>query len=424
MARKKRNEVVAMSSNRYDDNFQKKFEGNIGEMIAMSEFLKEWEDESQWLELTLSKMLTAVESGGPLIVRDVMDRYNFMEGTTEEVVSSTINNGLQMNTIAGSQLLVLSSEVVPYRNIAMCLSDTGFSSLILRAGADCSAISKAEIIDKKTIIDIGLKVSGEKTALALYSYGKIRTFNGGSTYAVLKQSEMFDAIISILNKDYGEFAFNGGTFTHGRTLASFELTGDTDKILETYTAACEEANSIKSRGLKVQFDFSTSEIGDECATVSVRLTRGSMRILLGSAIKVQHSGQMTTKDFNDQLPLLLAKTKVMVEGLERLLTIPVSHPINCMVDIAKYVGLAKVQTMNSIAEFQTMADAMLQEDASTTFTAHDVFYVLQEALMEMRKAGVATTTIERCEENLSRTLIEEFDWASHDVAVRPEWKQS
>ena len=62
MARKKRNEVVAMSSNRYDDNFQKKFEGNIGEMIAMSEFLKEWEDESQWLELTLSKMLTAVES--------------------------------------------------------------------------------------------------------------------------------------------------------------------------------------------------------------------------------------------------------------------------------------------------------------------------------------------------------------------------
>ena len=114
----------------------------------------------------------------------------------------------------------------------------------------------------------------------------------------------------------------------------------------------------------------------------------------------------------------------MVEGLERLLTIPVSHPINCMVDIAKYVGLAKVQTMNSIAEFQTMADAMLQEDASTTFTAHDVFYVLQEALMEMRKAGVATTTIERCEENLSRTLIEEFDWASHDVAVRPEWKQS
>lgn len=423
MARKKR-EVTLTSSNMYDDNYQKKFDSNIGEMIAMSEFLKEWEDGSQWLKLSLSKMLTTVESGGPLIVPDLMERYNFMEGTTAEIVASTIDNGIQMGSVAGAQLLVLSSEVVPYRNIAMCLSDTGFSSLILRAGADCSAITKAEIIDKKTIIDIGLKVSGDKTALALYSYGKIRTFNGGNTYAVLKQSEMFDAIIDTLNKDYGEFAFNGGTFTHSRTLASFELTGDTDKILETYTTACEEANSIKSRGLKVQFDFSTSEIGDECATVSVCLARGGLKILLGSAIKVPHSGQMTTNDFKSQLPLLLAKTKVMVEGLERLLTIPISHPINCMVDIAKYVGLSKIQTMNSVAEFQNMADEMLKENAGTTFTAHDVFYVLQEALMEMRKAGVAATTIEKCEENLSRTLVEEFDWASHDVAVRPEWKQA
>lgn len=424
MARKQKNIVDVHSTSREDDNYMESFKGTMEDMISMSEFLKEWEENSSWYTLQLAKLATAVESGGPLIVEDIKNRYSFIDGTTDDVISSTINNGLQMGTIPGSQIVVVSSEIEPYRTKAMCLSDTGMTSLIMRAGVDCSAISKASIVDKKTMIDIGLKVAGDKTALVLFSFGKARTFNGGGTYCVLKQSEMFDAIVNMLNTTYGDFSFRGGTFTHIRTQAEFELTGDTDNILETYKEACEDAGSTKDRGLKVMFEFSTSEIGEECATISVFLSRGGMRILIGSAIKVPHSGNSTTETFKEQLPLLLAKTKDLVSGLENLLSVKVNHPINCMISIAKYAGLAKTQTMTAAAELQRMMDEMKEADEKAEISAHDVFYSLQEALMEMRKANVSNTTILKCEENLSRTLVAEFPWDDYDVEVRPEWNAS
>jgi len=419
----KKTKIEVFSNEPHDDNYQVVFKSGIGNMIEMSEFLKEWEAKSKWYELSLDKMITAVESGGPLIVENIKGNYTFIEGTTDDVISSTIANGLQMGTIAGSQMLVVSSEFDPYRSYAACLSDTGLTSLIMRAGSDCSAIWKAPVLDKKTIIDIGLKVSKEKKVLALFSYGKIRTFNGGGTYAILKESEMFDAIVDMLNKQYHEFDFNGGSFTHNRTTASFELTGDTDSILETYKEACEASGSTKDRGLKVQFEFSTSEIGEECATISVLLSRGTMRILIGSAIKVPHNNNMTVENFKEQLPLLLAKTKDLVKGLENLLEIEIKNPINCMINIAKAVGLAKSQTIAAVGDFQKYSDGAKESNPNIKFTAHDVFYTLQEALMEMRNNGAADSTIQKCEENLARTLVPEFNWEDHDVELRPEWSQ-
>lgn len=421
MGRKKSVEIH--STEKIDDNYMEAFKPGAMNMISMSDFLKDMEENSKWLKLSLEKMSTGVESGGPLLLDDIKSRYRFIEGTSDEAITSTIENGTQVGTIAGSQMLICTREINEKINYALLLSTTGLSSLIVRSGVDCSAIGKASITDKKTMIDIGLKNSSSKQVLALFSCGKIRTFNGGNTYAILKQSEMFDAIINLLNTQYGDFVFKGGYYSHSRTQAAFELTGDTNSILEAYKNACEEIGSIKNKGLKVQFLFSTSDIGDECATISVALVRGNLKILLGSPIQIPHNGDMTTENFKKELPLLLAKTKDLVSGLQNLINIEIKNPINCMISIAKNAGLLKTQTMAAIADFQNMMDAMLAKDKNAKFSAHDVFFVLQETLMEMRKASVASATIEKCEENISRTLVKEFDWSDYDVPVRPEWNQ-
>lgn len=423
MAKKKKNLVEIHSTEPEYDNYMKAFAPSMEDMFNMSEYLKDWEESSIWYTLTLANLITSVESGGRLLVEDLKSRYHLADGTTEEAIASTIENGVQLNTVAGSQMLITTKEVDERFNTAFMLSDTGLSSLILRAGADCSAVGKASITDKKTVIDIGIKYAGDKTVLALYSNGKIRTFNGGNTYSILKQSEMFDAIVKMLNKDYKKFAFKGGSFTHTRTKASFELTGDTSEILKAYEKACEEISSLKSKGLKVQYDFSTSEVGEECATISVALARGELKILLGSPVKIPHNGDATTADFINELPMLLAKTKDLVTGLENLINIEIKNPINCMIYIAKNAGLAKTQTMAAVSDFQKVMDDTLAANSKAKFSAHDVFYVLQEALMEMRKASVASSTIEKCEENISKVLLKEYNWAEHDVAVRPEWSQ-
>lgn len=421
MAKKK--ETAIFSSEPQNDNYRKVFKEGMDDMIAMSEYLTTWESQSKWYTLSLDQMLTAVESGGPLIINDIKSRYNFIEGTTDDTISSTIANGLELGTIAGSQMLLVTSEVDAYRTTAICLADTGLQSLIMRAGVDCSAIWKSSILDKKTIIDLGLKVAKDKKVLALYSFGKIRAFNGGTTYCILKQSEMFDAIIKMLSQDYKSFKFNGGSFTHTRTYADFELSGDTEDILETYHKMCEEVGSTKSKDLKVQFEFSTSEVGEECATIGVLLTRGLMRILIGSPIKIPHNNGMTTEKFIEALPQLLAKTKDMVSGLENLLNIEVKNPVNAVISLAKAVGLAKVQTLAAAGDFQKTVDDRKKDDENAVITAHDVFYVLQETLMEMRKAKVSESTILKCEENLARTLVPEFNWSDFDVELRPEWNK-
>lgn len=394
------------------------FKEKIG-MIDMLEFIKEIEEESTWYVLKLRDFSTAIESGGGLIIPSVKEKYRFIKGTTDEAILSTIENGCEINTVPGSQMLVITSEIS--KNSALLLGDTGLLSLITRSGADCTATSKASLVDKKTIIDIGLKNSGEKTVLALFSCGKIRTFNGGNTYSVLKQSSMFEAIIKMLNTSYKGYSFKEGFYSHIRTKAKFELNGNTSAILESYKNACEQINSIKNKGLKVVFTFSTSEIGDECATMSVSLVRGNLEILLGSPIKVQHSNNTTIEDFTKELPLLLAKTKDLVGGLEQLINIEIKNPINCAINIAKNVGLAKTQTMASLADVQKTLDTAKEKKKTIKFSAHDVFYVLQESLMEMRKHGVASSTIEKCEENLARTLVKDFDWNEYDTVVRPEW---
>lgn len=420
MAKKKKIEIHSIE--READNYMEVFKAQPEQTIEMSEFLKEMEEESKWYNLYIKNFKTSVESGGPIILDDIKSRYKFLDGTTDEAITSAIENGTQIGTLAGSQMFVTTTDIDSTLR-TICLSGTGLSSLILRSGVDCSAIGKANVTDTKTMIDIGIKNSGDKTVLAYFSCGKIRTFNGGNTYAILKQSKMFDAIVEMLNTKYKKYEFNGGYYSHTRTFAEFELTDDTDKILKTYKKACESVSSMKNKGLKVAFSFSTSEIGDACATINVALIRGNMRILIGSPIKVPHNGEMTEENFINQLPLLLAKTKDLIKGLENLINIEVKNPINCIISLAKYVGLLKSQTMSEVASFQEQYNKAIEKDKNVKFSAHDVFYVLQESLMEMRKASVADSTIENAEENLARTLVEEFDWGNFDVPIRPEWNQ-
>lgn len=426
MAKKEKKPQELFSSNRYNDNYREVFSSGAGEMVRMSTYLNDWQAESKWMNLSMSKMSVSVESGGPLIIQDVKSRYTFLDGTEDEAIQSTIENGLELGSTPGAQMILTSSEVDPYRSYSMCLSDTGLYNLVMRAGVDCSSIWKSTIAEKKTMLDIGLRVSGDKQVLALYSNGKIRTFNGYNTYCILKQSEMFDAIIKMLVEQYKEYQFNGGYFSYNRTVASFELSKESsDNILELYSNMVEGLGSTKARDLKVQFEFSTSEVGEECATISVFLARGELRMLIGSAIKIPHTNGMTTERFIEGLPQLLAKTKDLVSGLTNLINIKVKNPVNCMVDIAKTVGLSKNPAMNAIADFENMMNEIIESarengEPAPVFSAHDVFYVLQEALLEMRKKSTESST-QKCEENLSRLLVAEFDWESHDVALRPEW---
>ena len=315
-------------------------------------------------------------------------------------------------------MLFRSQTDISGRRTAFLLSDVALGALIQRAGVDCSVMGKVTKTEQKTIIDIGLVHSAEKEVQALFSFGKIRALNGGSTYSVLPQDKLFGAVTKMLKDRFKTFEFCGGYYTHTRTWADFELS-DNQPILESYNEACKEAGRTQALGLKTHFTFSTSEVGDECATLTVSLVRGALRIVLGSPIKVSHQGDNSIEKFETELEMVLSKTRDLVGNLKALINKKIEYPVNCMVSIGKYVGLPKTCVMAAAAILQEIADGNKEADIDTT--AHDVFFSLQEAMMAMREK-YSLASVENAEENLARTLTEGFKWEDFDTVVRTDWQ--
>lgn len=406
-------EKILLSKDRFSDNYSETH-NNVLDFIT---FLEDMEENSKRWDVNLKNISAKNIALGPILAPHVQETNNFYNASLE-AIAETVDDG-SSGGVAGSRMLVTAP--IDGETKAFLLSSTGLASLISRAGLDCPVIHKLNIEDLEKTINTALKYAGEKQVSILHREDKIRAFNGANTYVSLSPCKMITAIVKMLDSSYNGYTFKGGNYTHQKVMCSFELTGDTTEIMETYKNACEGIGSVKNKNLKVCFDFQTSEIGDDCAVISVSLVRGQLKIVLGSPISVVHNGDVSEETFINQLPQLLAKTKDLVAGLQKLMDLEVKHPINCILNLAKYAGLAKTQTMSAIAEFQNYMDNMLKDDKNAKFTAHDVFYVLQETLMAMRKANVANSTIEKCEENIARTLVDGFDWSGHDVSVRPDW---
>jgi len=412
----KKEKTIVTSKERFSDVYS---ESHLDENDFLA-FLSEMEEGSKRFTTDL-KDISVKSIVGPILAPIILQDNEFEDGTILEAVAETVDDGTT-GGIAGARML--ATCMIDNAPKSFLLSNIGLATLISRAGLDCPVIGKIGIEDKMQMLNIALKYAAQKQVSVLFRESKVRAFNGANTYVPLSPHKMISAIVKMLHDSYNGYAFKGGIYTHQKVSCSFELTGDTATILETYKNACEAIGSVKNKNLKVCFDFMTSEIGDDCAVISVSLVRGPMRIVLGSPIQVVHNGDVSEDTFTNQLPQLLAKTKDLVSGLEKLINIEVKHPINCAINLAKYAGLAKTQTMAAVADFQNYMDNVLKADKNAKFSAHDVFYVLQETLMAMRKANVAMSTIEKCEENIARVLVSGFAWDDHDVAVRPDWGTS
>lgn len=417
---KKKEEVIINSMEQSDDNYLETFKRGKNGLEDMRFFLEFLKKDSQWLELSLAGISTEVISGGPLLLASYKSSNNFIEGTTDEAICSTIDNG-ESGGNPGSQFLIRTGELERGKQVSMLLSDTGLSSLIVRFGGQCPAINKMSKVNQKKLLDLCLTVAGDKHTKCLVRYGKARAFMGLSTYAVLDQSEMFNDLVAALDKDFKSFEFMGGEYTHNKTTAKFKLEGSKlGALMRNYQTALKSLKVGNMEDFRLVIRFVTSDIGDNAAYVDVMLesTKTSMSILLGSPFRIVHTAKVTTLDFKKQLPYIAAKSKELVDSLEALITNKVKYPLNAMVGLGKYCELSKLATMAAIEEFKVMFP---DEEDLKEVTQHDVFFVLQSALGTMREKGFATATIEKCEENLSRLLIPTFPWAEYDIPVMPEW---
>lgn len=398
-----------------NDAYVKAFPTGQVAMLDMAEYLYVVAENTKRYVLSLSDIALANIAGGPLLLEYVKEHYNFIEGTSDDAILTTVETSSDYGYVPGSNMLITSSEIEKLQRIAMLLSDTGLSSLIQRVGASCPAIYKMSTEDTKTVIECAIRTISTRKVSALFRFGKIRGFNGDVTFSDLPQHELFDAAVDMVMKEFNGFEFLGGEYSHAYTWAKWLLPEQSDDVLDSYKEMCAAHGFDRANDLQVSIKFSTSDIGDSCATISAMIVGNNISIYVGDPIKVAHNNGNTIDDFKGQLPQLLAKTKDLVTGLTNLIDIEIKHPVNTVISLSKHIGLSKTSTVSALEEFET------GYDAEASYTAHDIFYVLQDILNNMRTDGkTARTTIEKCDENLSRLLTQGFPWDEFDIAVRPD----
>lgn len=393
---------------KYLDNFVKNFEEGPVSEIEMGEFLLRVDEESTWKDIGLEDTKAKSIVSGPMFIGAVRDELKLNKDISDEAIGSTCDpenyDGSKFAWFAGTEDYLLSK--------------TGLSSLVLRLGADSSRFNKLPDIDKQTVLNCYTKIA-KNTAKCLYRFEKVRAVNGPD-YAILPQGQLFKSLTEKLLEEYPNYEFKGGSFEQDLTEANFLLPDQAEELLSEYKKKIAGAvSSSKLEDCIPSVTFQTSDTGASCATIITKLVNKNNKnfvINMGSPILLPHKNGATIEKFENMLDGMFAIFQERVSLIDALMKIEMQHPINAVISIAKKCNLSKPALRETIDTFLPVFTT-----SSTKTTAHDVFYVLQEVLYNMRcNKKLSKLSILTGEENVARCLSPKYDWKAEDLAFTPD----
>ena len=101
-----------------------------------------------------------------------------------------------------------------------------------------------------------------------------------------------------------------------------------------------------------------------------------------------------------------------MNNLTQLLTIPVRHPVNCMIGMMKTLKIPRKIGNQAVEMF-------VAQNGEGPTNAHEIYYALNEAVFFAACEGKQGSQLLKLEEQLMRVL--HFDWEYYDVAGSVSW---
>ena len=395
------------------DNFETTFEAGIMGQMDFTDFLAERAASREWMTVNLYDLAFKNISNGPLFLAEVRKNLELGPEISDEAILSTISDGSAMGMEKGSEFAVATKELSKEKKWQhFLLSDVALNSVALTLIGKTTMFNKLSTENKLEALKVFLTAKEKKPIKMMKCFGKIRTFQsddkGAKTYSIMNQEELVDTLIDVLDTRFVGSEFEGATYTHNGTYATWSLPEQRDELLETYLDTCHANGVTKMDKFIPAVTFYTSDTGMSAVTVKASLVSGSFQIDIGSAIKLDHMNGHTVKDFRDLLDQLFVQYQDLIVNLQNMLNIKIKHPINCMRNVGEDAKIPATYLEPALELFASVHD----EDEE--ITAHEIFYSLEEILLDMKCAKVAQSTIEKCKENLARTVAKSYNWKSMD----------
>ena len=395
------------------DNYEVLFEKGIMGQMDMVDFLNERAATKHWDTINLYDISVKNISSGPLFLADIRKKLDLGTDVSDEAILSTISNGSEMGMTKGSEFAIATKELSGGAKLEhFLLSDVALNSMALTLIGKTSMFNKLSTENKLEALKIFLTAKESKKVKMMRCFGKVRTFQsddkGAKTYAIMEQEDLIGTMIDVLDDRFAGSDFAGGYYSHNATRASWILPEQKDELLETYLDTCHANGITKMDDFVPEVTLYTADVGMSAVTVRASLSNGAFQIDIGSAIKLDHMNGHTVKDFKEMLDQLFVQYQDLVTNLQKMIDIEIEHPVNCMRNVGEDAAIPATYLDPAIETFVSMHD----EDEK--ITAHELFYSLQEALLNMKIAKVSNATIEKCKENLARTVAKSYNWKAMD----------
>lgn len=374
----------------FADGFWKSFAGE-GELMK---FLRERTGESGWIRRPTKELrLIPMEN-------EKARQVCAAKAGTEEILTDTEKH-TQM-------LLKVKKEYYPVRDCAI-------HSILKRARIQGNALKCLSNKDYARIVNLCLQTA-KGLALIRLADGKVSAVHGGgdSDYKILDTEQIFAETLSYLYSKFPgtKYIPESGSYDHTSVTAMWELTGKPE-FLESYQEALKRYG-IKRKVHAPALRLATSDVAEKSVTLHQMLLceNHAQAINLGSPIRLAHIGDADMTAFRKNLNLISLRYQEAVQNLERLLEIPVYHPVNCIMGVIKKLEIPKKYGSKVL-------ELYLSQNGEGATNAHEIYYALHEAVFFAACDGKHSGQLLELEEKIMRAV--KLDWEAYDLAGTVAW---
>ena len=378
------------------------------------DFLDELSVHTEVVDFPVTHLSVLHEPNGDGLFLDFAREELALTHVPIEAVADTLASGENSEGVEGSQMVLFVKDKETGKLTTELLSNYGLRTLAERAEALSSGFFKfLNKSDQETVLNIHTKsMERNKNTSAIKRGYKFRAFRG-EEFVDLPTEIMARAVIETLNKDFNGAQFEFAEFTHDETYALWTTPAQLDLVTEYNDKLLEVGADMEERFIPA-FEFVTSDVGKSAASIRTLLISGDQAVGIGTPVKVVHKDESKIEDFTDELDFLFARAQTNISSLLKLLSIPIKHPANAAMYIQENIrGLGKVPLRVAVERYE-------ETNGTGPGTAHDVFFILQDALQIMKDRGRAESTISNSEEDLVKLLSDRFKWSDYDLATRPD----
>lgn len=318
----------------------------------------------------------------------------------EDYKKKGIDEGILMDTVKNTELILKAGKnYYPVRDCAI-------KTILERAAINGSGLKKVKKDVYSRILNECFKVTNG-VALLRISEGKVSATLGGDSheYAILDTEQIFKCTIEYLKRTFKNYTYLGGFYEHHLVSSLWEI--DEPQLVEAYQ---NEIKEHKKQAIEVTpvMRVTTSNTGISGANIYPLLLshNNTTTIPLGNPIKLEHKNKATIQKFENQLSMIYGKYQVAMQGLTKLLSIPIQNPIYCFKNVCKKLSIPMKYTIEA-------ADLFQAQYGIEPCTAHDIYYGISEIIYMFSYEGETGSKITQMEETIARAIS--INWKDYDI---------